>query len=214
MKIISVCDDLSKAQNLISSLNKFCWDHNIIETRWHGFGTKLLLTREYLLSNPDIKEFIFLDAYDTCALSTPTEFMVKLDLEGEVDAIMSTEVNCWPDSTLYYKYPTTTETKFKFINSGTYYMKSKFFLMLMDKHWPNYDTDDQLFMTKRFFDYGNEHFILDYNRNFFQTTCGMTIEDGEFGFNRFITDLGTKPIFMHGNGKGDMSKIYAIQNNG
>jgi len=79
MKVISVVDDRNRARELVRSLEYFGWEHEIIQASWRGFGTKLNELYRYLENN-EIKDFIFLDGYDTFALATPDEFKKLLRL--------------------------------------------------------------------------------------------------------------------------------------
>ena len=65
-------DDLG-LDNLIKSSEKFGWNIEIIYGEWRGFGTKLIEVYNFFYKNPDVREIIFIDAYDVIALSTPKE---------------------------------------------------------------------------------------------------------------------------------------------
>lgn len=204
LKIISVCNDRSKAFQLERSLQINQYDYEIIQTRWHGFGTKLNQTYDYLMQNPDIAHFVFLDAYDTCAFGKPSELELYLQ---NTDSLISTEVNCWPDADRFNQYP-ESKAKFKYANSGSYYMKSELFKSLMENTYVGNDEDDQRVMTNWVL---NHKLKLDYEQDVFLTLCGTTLnKDYEISGNRLLTKQFTMPTFAHGNGKADMNHIYNL----
>ena len=73
MKLLTLATDVAnkKLLDLIASSDKFGWNLEVIVAEWRGFGTKLIETYNYLKKNPRITEFIFLDAYDVVAFSSP-----------------------------------------------------------------------------------------------------------------------------------------------
>jgi hypothetical protein len=202
MKVISVVDDRNRARELVRSLEYFGWEHEIIQASWRGFGTKLNELYRYLENN-EIKDFIFLDGYDTFALATPEEFKSKINSPS----LISAEINCWPDANRVNEYPLSSH-KFNFCNSGSYYMERDLFLHLMREEPIRNEDDDQRWMTNQVVKRG---LTLDYERNGFQTLCGIIEgEDYIISNGRMITNLGTKPCFIHGNGKANMNFIYEL----
>lgn len=203
MKVISVVDDRNRAHQLERSLNHFGWEYEIIQTSWRGFGTKLNALFEYLSYNPQINDFVFLDGYDTFMLATPEEFKSKIS----TPSLVSTEINCWPDYDRVNEYP-ISGYKFNFANSGTYYMTRELFMHLMNNDPVANDADDQRWMTNQVVKRG---LTLDYKRECFQTLCGiLPDEDYILKDGRMITNLGTKPCVIHGNGKANMEFIYNL----
>jgi hypothetical protein len=71
MKLLTVASRLEEQglNNLIKSAEKFKWDIEIICTEWRGFGTKLIEVYNFFYKNPNVKEVIFVDAYDVLVLS-------------------------------------------------------------------------------------------------------------------------------------------------
>jgi hypothetical protein len=197
-KVITVVDQEHRAKDLIDSLRHFGWDYHVIQASWQGFGTKLNQLNDYLHANQEIENFIFLDGYDCLALAGPKEF------KPIYPCLISTEVNCWPDVSEEPNYP-KVRTKWRFANSGSYYMASKLFKELMEREPVKNEDDDQRWMTRQVL---NQNLILDYKRSVFQTLCGI-VPDEDFMLtnDRLLTNEGTKPIFLHGNGKANM-EIY------
>ena len=200
MKVISVCDELRRAEQLMRSLNHFGWENEIIRADWRGFGTKVNETANYLKNNKHVKEFFFLDAYDTFALGRPEEFTLN------VESLISAEINCWPDAEKAHLYP-QTGYKFKYANSGSYYMKSELFLDLWHSKAIHNGDDDQRWMTDNVLE---RHLNIDYEREVFQTLCGVLPNDFEIIDVRIVTDNNTRPLFVHGNGKAKMDEYYAL----
>lgn len=200
MKVISVVDQRSRAHQLERSLNHFGWEYEIIQAPWRGFATKLLETFNYLKNNPDVKEFVFLDGYDTFVLGAPDDCIL------DYDSYISGEVNCWPDA--HRADLIKGVGKFKYPNSGSYYMKSDLFFKLMNKTVVKADMDDQRIMTDWLL---SDNLIIDTQRTHFQTLCGATNEiDYILYKGKFVVDKGYKPIFIHGNGKANMDLIYDL----
>mgnify|MGYP003657452844 CR=1 FL=1 len=201
LKIISVCDDRSRAFNLERSLQKQGYDYEIIQAPWRGFGTKLNQTYDYLMQNENIERFIFLDGYDTFAMGKPSE----LNIVG--DSLISTEINCWPDVERASEYP-ETKSQFKHANSGSYYMKSELFKSLMQNTNVGNSDDDQRIMTDWVL---TRNLQLDYEQDVFMSLCGITLnKDYEVNGNRLLTKQFTMPTFVHGNGKANMEHIYIL----
>ena len=201
LKIISVCDDRSRAFNLERSLQKQGYDYEIIQAPWRGFGTKLNQTYDYLMQNENIERFIFLDGYDTFAMGKPSE----LNIVG--DSLISTEINCWPDVERASEYP-ETKSQFKHANSGSYYMKSELFKSLMQNTNVGNSDDDQRIMTDWVL---TRNLQLDYEQDVFMSLCGITLnKDYEINGNRLLTKQFTMPTFVHGNGKANMEHIYIL----
>jgi len=209
MKLITVATSLGNdgLNQLYNSAKKNGWDIEVIEAEWRGFGTKLIETYNYLLRNPDVKDFMFVDAYDVVALSTPQEVIEKIKDRSKM--LVSVEKNCWPDSKLSTEYP-DTDSEWKYINSGTYYAPRDVFMELIEKNPPLYSDDDQLWMTNEFLNHKNS-FVLDYSCQVFQ--CYSFISEDDFGYeNKRLQNLKTKsePVFIHGNGKTDLTKIIDL----
>lgn len=206
-KLITVASHLEVhgLSKLVESLEKFHWEFCVLQTEWKGFGTKLLTVRDFLLSHPDITHFFFCDAYDCVVLSTMEEALSKID----VDKItVSGEKNCWPDSSLWDQYSPNTE--WAYVNSGLYFAPRDKFLKLFEVEPPEYCSDDQLWFTKKYL-FGKNGVELDEKCNTFQNYS--FISDGDFdvlGDRLLNLKTGTMPVFVHGNGRTDLTKIYEL----
>jgi hypothetical protein len=209
MKIITVASHLEEQglDNLVMSAQKFGWDIEVIHTPWRGFGTKLIETYNYFKQNPDVKELIFVDAYDVLILSTPKEVEEKIQDRSKM--LVSTEKACWPQSDLASKYP-ETRNEWKYVNSGTYFAPREVFMQLFESNPPQYESDDQLWLSLMFL--GNRGKInLDYNCEVFQCYSFIAKDDFSYDNNRVHNlKTGSKPIFLHGNGKTNMDKVIEL----
>jgi hypothetical protein len=209
MKLITVVTDLNREglTFLIDSSQKQGWDIEIIITEWRGFGTKLIETYNYLKRNRDVKEFIFVDAYDVITLGSPKELEEKI-VERE-KMLISVEKGCWPQSDLADQYP-KVDTDWKYINSGSYFSPSKLFMDMIEANPPLYIDDDQLWLTNEFL-HEQRNKVLDYKCEVFQSYSFIAEDD--FGYdNKRVLNLKTltTPIFLHGNGKTDMTKVIEL----
>jgi hypothetical protein len=209
MKLLTVATDTTnnKLFDLIASADKFGWNLEVIVTEWKGFGTKLIETYNHLQKNPHITEFIFVDAYDVIALSSPQEVLEKI--KDRTKMLISVEKNCWPNSELASQYP-KTDSEWKYINSGSYYSPSKLFIDMIESYPPLYIDDDQLYLTNEFLNNPDDK-VLDYDCEVFQAYS--FIADDDFGYeNKRLQNLKTKsqPILIHSNGRTDNTKILDL----
>lgn len=198
IKLLTVSShtDVPGLHTLVRSLIKFNWPHEVIQAPWHGFSTKILATRDYLLQHPEITHFFFADAYDVVALADMAEAMEKI---GDRDMLWSSEKGCWPDPALAEYYP-EIDSPFKYLNSGLFFAnRDKCLTMVEDMGLPEYGVDDQLFYTYKFLsqDWGME---LDTAQEVFNSHS--FIAEGEYTYeNGRVQIMGNEPIFIHSNGK-------------
>jgi hypothetical protein len=209
MKLLTVATDVSnkKLYDLMFSADRFGWNLEIIATEWKGFGTKLIETYNYLKKNPQITEFIFVDAYDVIALSTPQEVIEKI--KDRTKMLISVEKNCWPNSELASQYP-KTDSEWKYINSGSYYSPSNLFIDMIEDNPPLYVDDDQLYFSLEWLK-NQSIALLDYDCEVFQAYS--FIADDDFGYeNKRLQNLKTKsqPVLIHSNGRTDNTKILDL----
>ena len=209
MKLLTFASHLNNEglDNLIKSSDKFNWEIQVLVDEWKGFGTKLIEVYNFFNKNSDVKEILFVDAYDVIILSTPQEVQEKIKDRNKM--LVSVEKNCWPKPELSSKYP-NTESEWKYINSGTYYAPRDLFMQLIDNNPPLYSDDDQLWMTNTFLN-NQEHFVLDYNCEVFQCHSFVSSDDFEYKNSR-VYNLKTKskPSILHFNGKSDNTKVLEL----
>lgn len=209
MKLLTVASRLEEQglNNLIKSAEKFKWNIEIICTEWRGFGTKLIEVYNFFYKNPNVKEVIFVDAYDVLVLSNHEEVIEKI--KDRTKMLVSTEKACYPNASLSSQYP-EVDSEWKYINSGTYYAPRDLFMDLIDKNPPLYSDDDQLWMTKMFLS-NRDKFVLDYDCEVFQCHSFVAEDDYEYKDKR-VSNLKTKskPSIIHFNGKSDNTKVLEL----
>jgi hypothetical protein len=195
-------------ERLTKSAEKFGWELYVIDAQWKGFGTKLIETYNFLINNPQIESFVFVDAHDVVVIGSPGEFNSELEFYYiRSSIIVSCEKACWPVAELAAAYPSEDVGEWKYINSGLYCSTSDSFIKLFESSPPSYEDDDQEWFTRSYLrnDY---HIIRDFNCILFQSYSH--IADDDFGYeNNRLQNLKTltQPIFIHGNGRTDMTLI-------
>lgn len=209
MRVVTVASHLEVEglENLVHSLQKFRHDFDIIVTDWRGFGTKLIEVYEYFRKNPDVNELIFVDAYDVLFLSNSKEIESKI--KDRTKMLVSVEKACYPDSGLSEEYP-TTQSEWKYVNSGTYYAPREVFMQLFENDKPEYATDDQRWMTRQFLN-NRGKINLDYNCEVFQ--CHSFVSEGDYEYKEGrVHNLKTNstPCIIHFNGRSDNTKVLQL----
>jgi hypothetical protein len=186
------------------SLKQHGWSYHPIVREWKGFGTKIIGLYEYLCST-DIDEFIYLDAYDNYCIASPHEFKFK---KKDYQMILSSEKGCYPDTHKMGMFPVVNH-EWKFLNSGQIYGNKEHFINVYNTNPPRYEDDDQRWYTERYL--ASPYSIgLDYC-NIFQSVAFEVEGDFTLTYNRLYNNkTHTFPMFIHGNGKTDMSKFYLL----
>jgi hypothetical protein len=206
MKVIVSLDNSNHPGwlKLEESLKQHGWSYHPIVREWKGFGTKIIGLYEYLCAT-DTDEFIYLDAYDNYCISNPDEFKFK---KKDFPMIVSSEKGCYPDTHKMGMFPVVNH-EWKFLNSGQIYGNKKDFLEIYNSNPPRFEDDDQRWYTERFLAMPNK-IGLDYC-NIFQSVAFEVEGDFTLTYNRLYNNkTHTFPMFIHGNGKTDMSKFYLL----
>lgn len=209
MRILTVASHLDSQglDNLVKSCQNRGLDIDVIQADWNGFGTKLLTVFNYLIENPDIEDFIFVDAYDVIALGTSKEIEEKI--KDREKMLISVEVGAWPDSSLANRYP-KTKHKWKYINSGSYYSPSKLFIEMLKNNMPQYSDDDQLYLSLEYLNNPNNK-TLDYNCEVFQSYSFIEHDDFEYENGRLKNlKTGSYPSIIHSNGRTENGKLIQM----
>jgi hypothetical protein len=195
-------------ERLTKSAEKFGWELYVIDAQWKGFGTKLIETYNFLINNPQIESFVFADAHDVVVLSNPKNFNNVLNYcQFKSKMLVSCEKACWPDSSLADKY-SEYWSEWKYVNSGLYYAPRDVFIKVFESSPPDYHEDDQLWLTNRFLNQSGNDIKTDSDCILFQSYSHISEDD--FGYeNNRLQNLKTltQPIFIHGNGRTDMTLI-------
>ena len=206
MKVIVSLDNPNHAGWLKfeESLKQHGWAYHPILREWKGFGTKIIGLYEYLCST-DIDEFIYLDAYDNYCIASPHEFKFK---KKDFAMIVSSEKGCYPDTYKMGMFP-VVKHEWKFLNSGQIYGTKEQFINVYNTNPPRYEDDDQRWYTERFLAMPDK-IGLDYC-NIFQSVAFEVEGDFTLTYNRLYNNkTHTFPMFIHGNGKTDMTKFYQL----
>jgi hypothetical protein len=99
--------------------------------------------------------------------------------------------------------------EWKFLNSGQIYGNKKDFIEIYNTNPPRFEDDDQRWYTERFLAMPDK-IGLDYC-NIFQSVAFEVEGDFTLTYNRLYNNkTHTFPMFIHGNGKTDMSKFYLL----
>ena len=190
---------------LEESLKRHGWDYVTIVKEWKGFGTKIIGLYEHLVNSYD-DDFIYLDAYDNYCIAPPDEFNYKH--RGGTGLIISAEKGCYPDSNNRGKFPSVPH-EWKYLNSGQIYGRREDFMKLFEQNPVRFEDDDQRWYTDRFLE-RRSSISLDYC-NIFQSVAFEVEGDFTLTYNRLYNNkTHTFPMFIHGNGKTDMTKFYQL----
>lgn len=210
LKVITVTTNTIETEPLLESLRNNGWEYACLTVpQWLGFGTKLITTYNFLKEHEEIDAFIFCDAFDVVALGNIQEFENNLGRNKD-KIILSAERNCWPDKSLERWYEPRTIDGWDFVNSGLYYAPRDKFIEMVERHMPTYDDDDQLYMSKMYL-FEFDDMLLDSNCMLFQSYS--FINNGDFSYdNSRVKNLNTdtNPVFIHGNGRTDMTKVREL----
>lgn len=189
-------------QKLEESLRRHGWPCHYIHTEFAGFSTKINTLAHYLRSSGD-DYFIMQDAFDTYALQPPSAFPAQYI--GTDQVVVSCEKMCWPD--VWRAEHFTASSPWRYPNSGQVYGKASRFLELVQRYPVANDYDDQRWYTDRAI---AGEVLLDEECNIFQSV-GFEV-DGDFDLSDGLRNnlTGTRPLFVHGNGRTPMDKFYQL----
>ena len=122
--------------------------------------------------------------------------------------IISAEKGCYPDSHNRGKFPSVPH-EWKYLNSGQIYGRRDVFMNLFEQNPVRFEDDDQRWYTERYLAMPDK-IGLDYC-NIFQSVAFEVEGDFTLTYNRLYNNkTHTFPMFIHGNGKTDMSKFYLL----
>lgn len=203
MKITTIAVTNLPGRKGVIELKKSLIKHNIpneiIITPWQGFFTKVDQAYKYCQQTGS-DYILFIDAHDVIFVGGMDSIIEYIEENEFPEAIFSSEKACWPDSSLSDKYP-TCDSEWKYLNSGTYLMRPKKLIEVVESNMPEIGIDDQFYWTKHFLN-DQSSFLLDTNCEIFQT---LAHDNGEsFGMvDGKFTNLVTKtnPVIVHGNGR-------------
>lgn len=213
--LITVCSrtDEYGFEMLKKSTGKFNWPFVTMRTEWKGFGTKLITTYQFLKSESakDITHFFFCDAYDVVVLSTMEEALSKVGDKSKM--LVGAERGLWPpDMQVYDARFEHFDHGFNYINSGLYFAPKELFIEYFEQNIPEYSTDDQKWLTETYLNQKSDNIILDNNCEVFQNYSFVREDDYQFGSRLGNIKTATLPVFVHGNGKTDLTRVYELIN--
>lgn len=213
-KVITVATMmLPGLERLKESCENFGIDLEVLgmDTQWKGFGTKILLTKEYLEKLEGYTHFIFIDAYDVLFINTLKNIEREYNLFYPDKIVFSAEKGCWPDAGLAGSYP-ETDSEWKYLNSGSYMAPIQPFLELLNQYPVKYQEDDQLYFTKIFLN--SDKIVLDVNCDLFQSVAFEVEGDLKVAKTKVINNKRFSfPMIIHGNGKTPLDKFLPLIKN-
>ena len=138
-------------------------------------------------------------------LGNEAEFIAKLPDKNT--PLFAAERGCWPVPGWEPYYKQRFKHRFNYLNSGLYYCPAKWFIDTVEEFPVDFGDDDQKYFTgiHLFEDRG---ITLDSCFDVFQ--CYSFVEDSDYGYeNNRLQNLHTlaQPVFIHFNGRTDMTKI-------
>lgn len=202
MKIIIISDNPNHPGQLTltDSLRRHGWEYVEIKEPFRGLGYKITELYKYLKQS-NLEEFIMLDAFDVYCVAGPEEFKLQTD-----KVIISAEKQCYPDpnKSIHFK----SSSRWKYPNSGQIYGKSKHLIELVERYpFPEAENDQSWYTDQCAMD----NIELDTECIAFQSIAFEQEDDFTLHNNRLTNNItGTTPIFLHGNGKTDMTKFYQL----
>ena len=186
------------------------WDYRVLGfgDKWDGWkkqaltggGKKILYLKDYFDTHVLPEYIVFTDCYDVVVVSDADEVMRKYKQHFDGKLVFGAEVYCWPDEDMATKYPNTSSSKFKYLNSGLFMGPSK----LIHKYLTNTiasSDDDQRYFTNMFLAHPDD-IVLDYDGILFQNLAGTSPQEFQTNNGRVVNPYNHQPCFLHGNGPG------------
>jgi len=209
MKVVSVVDRTNHEgfEHLAKSLAFHKYEHIVLIAPFH-FGGQMQHVYNWCKQQPKETRFIYSDGFDTVALWPSDVCELLLDFD-EYDILFAAEKGCYPDVGLADKYP-ETPYEWRYVNGGNFATTCGYFAAMYEESHTN-DINDQLWLSHCYLRIGKR---LDTACEIFQTIAFEGIEDFKYWSSGKLLNRKTKthPIFIHGNGRTDMTKIYELMN--
>lgn len=209
VKLITTISDQSHPgwKTLERSLIKFGWDYDVMQSDYHGFGTKMVNAYNYAKTT-DCTHLFIVDAYDVVVLGTMSEALEKL---GNKDMVWNAEKAAWPYEQWGMLYP-EVDSEWKYLNGGACFVEVKKFIQMLDDY-PIMPTDnDQVVLAATYIvDRNSYGMSLDTACKAFQSYAHIADDDYAYRDGRLWNIKNeTCPVIIHGNGHTDMSKIIEL----
>jgi hypothetical protein len=207
MKIVTVADNGENPGfgQLRRSLRHFRHDYELILAQFI-FGGQMPVIAHWCARQKPETVFLYTDAFDTFCFGDGKEVLEKFNAFG-AKMVVSAEKNCFPNPLLAKFYPETT-SEYKYVNGGGFMTTAGYFSELYDRK--DHEGNDQTWLTNRFLRKRGE-IALDYGCEIFQTL--VLTNESEFGVDgaRLVNKaFGSRPCFVHGNGRAPMDFVYKI----
>lgn len=204
MKVITVTNQPERCKMLVASLETFGWDYEVIVGPWKGLGSKMHGIYSYLLDNPDVKDFIFADGWDTMAVLHAGHFVPSYPnyVSGESNYYVGDEKHI--DLANHF----SGDTPFIYPNSGLFYMQRDFFISMFEQDPPQEELNDQAWMIQQCV---KHNIPVDSKCLSFQSLYRTKPVEFEMVDGRLLNvRTQTMPFFIHGNGQYPMSDYYEM----
>ncbi|KAI5705962.1 procollagen-lysine,2-oxoglutarate 5-dioxygenase [Diaphorina citri] len=174
-----------------------------------GGGYKVNLLKNELDEMDITDDMIILvtDSYDVIIDGGVNDILERFNT-FDANIVFGAERLCWPDTSLYDKYP-AVGSGYRYLNSGGFIGYAKDIKELISNRSIKNEEDDQLYYALLFLDetLRTKHkIVLDTLANLFQNLYG-SLEDIKLNFDldEFVhltnTKYNTNPVIIHGNGK-------------
>lgn len=207
MIVLTVASDLNfpGLKKLEASLKKFGYEYQVLNAPF-VFGGQMPHIYEWAKQQDPAMEFLYTDAYDTVAQRKMNSR--ELGLASDAKMIISCEKACFPHPELAEQYP-PAPYDWKYVNGGGWMTTCGFFCKLYEDGTYEKHKNDQLWLTHEFLN-DKKEIILDDWCEIFQSIAFE--EEGDFTYgNQLINNkTNTAPIFIHGNGRTDMTRIWNL----
>ncbi len=199
MMVLTVCDKIEPAAQLIRSLEKQGIRYHV-EIAPFQFGGQMPVIYKWCKTQSPGQQFLYTDAFDTFALDQLPEVVDEM--------IISCEKACYPHPERAIDYP-PCESEWKYVNGGGFVTTAQFFIEMYEKHHNEADND-QVYLMEIFLN-NQDRIKLDTGCKIFQTIAFEAEDDFTLSGGRlFNNKTKTYPVFVHGNGHTDMSKVYKL----
>jgi hypothetical protein len=201
MKVIIISDNPNHPGQLklVESLRRHGWEYVEIVEPFRGLGYKISELAKYLRQSGD-DEFILMDAFDTYCIAPPSDWKHFAD-----HVVVSGEKQCFP-------HPEKSDffwpgrSPWKYPNSGQIWGRSQELIDLVETFPWNDADNDQIWYTDRA---AGRSVSIDVQCVNFQSIAFEEPGDFSFVYDRLQNNVtGTMPLFIHGNGRTDMTKFY------
>jgi len=211
MIVLTVASDLNfpGLKKLEASLKRFGYTYQVLNAPFR-FGGQMPHIYEWAKAQDPDLEFLYTDAYDTVALGKYPVTGGRLPIINNYKPQMwiSVEKACFPHPQLAELYP-PAPFHWKYVNGGGWMTTAGYFCRLFEDKSYEQHQNDQLWLTHEFLQHQHE-IALDTSCRVFQSIAFEAGGDFTYGHRLKNNLTGTEPVFIHGNGRTDMTKIWAL----